>query len=189
MTSQPPTVPGRPGHPHHPHHAHRLPPGADRSGTESWRPHATAGDPDWHPQHAAPDPRPRVPRPVLLAAAATGVALIAVGVALLSDGGTSPGGGGGAGDAAAATPPAPPSTNAAVPADPTVAGPGIWRVGEQIEPGTYRVVAEAARDCYWARLHADGLLIDNGLGGGRPTVTLEAGEQFQTSGCPDFKKQ
>lgn len=39
-------------------------------------------------------------------------------------------------------------------------GPGVWVVGEDIQPGTYRTQGQVS-DCYWARLTAGGDIIDN----------------------------
>jgi hypothetical protein len=62
---------------------------------------------------------------------------------------------------------------------------GIWQVGTDFAPGTYR--ASGGGLCYWARLgSADNYdIISNGLGK-NPTVTLNAGEWFETSDCGDW---
>lgn len=62
---------------------------------------------------------------------------------------------------------------------------GIWQVGTDFAAGTYR--ASGGGLCYWARLgSADNYdIISNGLGK-NPTVTLSAGEWFETSDCGDW---
>lgn len=72
---------------------------------------------------------------------------------------------------------------------------GRWLVGEDIAPGTYQVSEEIATSeiglCGWnittdiERSFAETLdsdLVDEG----RPTVTLEVGNQFKTTGCGDW---
>lgn len=85
------------------------------------------------------------------------------------------------------------TTPVAAPAKPTkkavpTIDEGTWTVGEDVPAGTYKVVENAGSDCYWARLKPNGDIIANYLGGGRPKVSIRKGEQFQTSGCPTFKK-
>lgn len=88
--------------------------------------------------------------------------------------------------AAAAPSPTKPAEPPA-PKVPTI-GEGIWTVGEDVEPGTYKV-AEAAEDyCYWAILDDEGNIIDNYLGAGKPKVTIKNGQQFETANCPIFEK-
>jgi hypothetical protein len=63
-------------------------------------------------------------------------------------------------------------------------GDGLWTVGVEIAPGTWRSTG-TADDCYWQR-SPDGNpddIIDNhfGLAGG--TVTINAGEEFETEDC------
>jgi len=71
-------------------------------------------------------------------------------------------------------------------------GEGIWTVGVDIAAGTWRPVEGASEDCYWA-IHATGNngedIISNGLGGGRPTVNLSEGQDFETSRCGDWERQ
>lgn len=69
---------------------------------------------------------------------------------------------------------------------------GVWTVGVDIEPGTYRV-AEAVTDrCYWAILRSgtNGRdIISNDIPtGGFPTVTLSEGQDFETR-CGVWNKQ
>lgn len=89
-----------------------------------------------------------------------------------------------------ATPP-PPTTTAAptteAPAGPqTTFGPGTWKVGTDIAPGTYKATGEL---CYWARLSGfSGQLEDiiaNGNGtGGQIVVTIaESDVAFTSERC------
>jgi|GEM_PF-5946909 len=77
-------------------------------------------------------------------------------------------------------------------------GPGIWLVGTDIEPGTYRPAAPIAMIdgfsyCYWS-VASDAsrdfeAVLANGLpSGGLPTVTLVAGNEFESSDCGDWVK-
>lgn len=70
---------------------------------------------------------------------------------------------------------------------------GTWSVGRHIEPGVYATGAEVGSSCYWAIL-ASGTngsdIIQNDLpGGGRPTVTLSAGQDFKSTRCGSWIKQ
>lgn len=63
---------------------------------------------------------------------------------------------------------------------------GIWTIGVDVAPGTYRPGEPAGEDCYWAVLESGTNgeeIINNGLGGGRPTVTLAVGQDFETDRC------
>lgn len=69
---------------------------------------------------------------------------------------------------------------------------GIWTVGVDMKPGTYRA-SDVSADCYWAILvsgtnGAD--IVNNGIpGGGNPQVTVSEGQDFETSRCGDWVKQ
>lgn len=69
---------------------------------------------------------------------------------------------------------------------------GIWTVGVDIEPGTYRAT-DVSADCYWAVLvtgtnGAD--IVDNDIpGGGNPTVNVEEGQDFETTRCGSWERQ
>lgn len=69
---------------------------------------------------------------------------------------------------------------------------GIWTVGVDIEPGTYRA-EDVSSDCYWAILESGSNgsdIVDNAIpGGGNPSVTLEEGWDFESSACGDWTKQ
>ncbi len=71
-------------------------------------------------------------------------------------------------------------------ADGSLPGDGLYLVGTEVAPGTYR--AESGGDCYWERL--SGLsgsfddLIANGLGAADATVTIQSSDTaFSSSGC------
>lgn len=71
----------------------------------------------------------------------------------------------------------------------TVSGDGVYRVGADMEPGTYRSVSNV--DCYWS-INADANgdnIISNNFGNGPAIVTVAAGQFFETSGCSDWIKQ
>jgi hypothetical protein len=72
-------------------------------------------------------------------------------------------------------------------------GEGSWAVGRDIAPGTYVSAAAVSSDCYWAILAGGSNgsdIIENDIpGGGRPSVTLSAGQDFKTSRCGTWTKQ
>src|SRR5699024_12264057 len=72
-------------------------------------------------------------------------------------------------------------------------GNGTYRVGEDIQPGTYVVeVGEAFDGCYWQRLDASGNTIDNNFisSGFRAEVTIAASDHsFNTKRCGEWVKQ
>ncbi|MGO4591565.1 hypothetical protein [Paenarthrobacter sp. 2TAF44] len=72
-------------------------------------------------------------------------------------------------------------------------GDGTWTVGTDIEPGTYRAAAEVGSTCYWGiyRSGSNGNdIIENDIpGGGRPVVTLSAGQDFNSTRCGKWEKQ
>lgn len=70
---------------------------------------------------------------------------------------------------------------------------GTWTVGADIEPGTYRATAAVGSTCYWG-IYVSGTngsdIVENDLpGGGRPSVTLAAGQDFTTQRCGSWEKQ
>lgn len=71
-------------------------------------------------------------------------------------------------------------------------GDGVWVVGDDIEPGTYRAT-DVSSDCYWAITvtgsnGAD--IVNNGIpGGGNPQVTVEKGQDFESARCGEWVKQ
>lgn len=71
---------------------------------------------------------------------------------------------------------------------------GVWTVGLDIDPGTYRVTEAIGPDqfCYWA-IYESGTnqqeIITNSIPtGGFPTVTLEDSQDFETSDCGTWEK-
>lgn len=72
-------------------------------------------------------------------------------------------------------------------------GTGIWTVGVDVEPGTYRVDEALTGYCYWgiytSGTNGDDILENDGPTGGFPTVTLSVGQDFENSGCGTFVKQ
>ena len=70
---------------------------------------------------------------------------------------------------------------------------GIWTVGVDVDPGTYRLAEAFDGDmCYWSieKTGSNGALIDNDIvTGGRPSVTLKSGQDFRTQGCGPWDKQ
>ncbi len=75
----------------------------------------------------------------------------------------------------------------------TSIGEGIWTVGIDIEPGTYRTADPLAGYCYWAiyrsGTNGDDIIENDGPEGGFPTVTLSEGQDFENHGCGTFVKQ
>lgn len=70
---------------------------------------------------------------------------------------------------------------------------GTWTVGSDIEPGTYRAAAAVGSTCYWGVYRSGsngGDIIENDIpGGGRPVVTLSAGQDFNSTRCGKWEKQ
>lgn len=75
----------------------------------------------------------------------------------------------------------------------TIDGDDIVHVGEDVTPGTYRAVGDVDQGtfsfCVWTKSKdAEGAdVIDFGAPtGGRPQVTLKAGQWFKSAGCPEW---
>ena len=70
---------------------------------------------------------------------------------------------------------------------------GTWTVGVDLEPGTYRTNSDVTSGCYWGiyRTGSNGSdIVDNDIvSGGRPSVTLSAGQDFKSSRCGTWSKQ
>lgn len=66
---------------------------------------------------------------------------------------------------------------------------GVWTVGLDIEPGTYRVTEEIDSEqfCYWAIFESgtnqQDIITNSIPTGGYPQVTLEEGQDFESSDC------
>ncbi|MBB5640953.1 hypothetical protein [Cryobacterium roopkundense] len=70
----------------------------------------------------------------------------------------------------------------------TFAGEGTFRVGADVQPGTY--TSDGGSNCYWARLNATGDdIIDNDLSSGPAVVTVQASDGLiKTSRCAPLTK-
>ncbi|WP_112138426.1 hypothetical protein [Glycomyces dulcitolivorans] len=73
----------------------------------------------------------------------------------------------------------------------TIPGDGIWVVGDEIEPGTYKAQGSGSA-CYWARLGSLDTfdILNNHFGSAEVTVQIQSGDiAFETSGCGSWIKQ
>ena len=70
----------------------------------------------------------------------------------------------------------------------TFGGEGTFRVGVDVQPGTY--TSEGGSNCYWARLNSTGDdIIDNNLSSGPQVLTVQASDGLiETSNCSPFTK-
>ncbi|WP_449373997.1 hypothetical protein [Arthrobacter psychrolactophilus] len=70
---------------------------------------------------------------------------------------------------------------------------GTWVVGVDIEPGNYKVKSSVGSSCYWAILatgtNGDDIIANDLPGGGLPSVTLVAGQDFKSKRCGSWIKQ
>ncbi|WP_328669517.1 hypothetical protein [Streptomyces sp. NBC_00328] len=85
------------------------------------------------------------------------------------------------------------SADAAEKGKASFAGNGDFRVGPDIEPGTYRTTGNTDGSCHWERAedagHGLDSLIAEGDVTGTAVVTISAKDTyFKTSGCGDWKK-
>lgn len=76
----------------------------------------------------------------------------------------------------------------------TIPGDGVFLVGEDVKPGTYRTQGSAGLGCYWARLSGTSgnfdEIITNGNAEGPTTVTIAKSDKaFETSGCQEWKRR
>jgi hypothetical protein len=78
-------------------------------------------------------------------------------------------------------------------AQPTSVGDGVYVVGEDMAPGTYKVSAAVKDGCYWmiTKSGTNGAdIIQNDLPtGGFPQVTLTKGQDFTTNRCGTWAKK
>jgi len=72
-------------------------------------------------------------------------------------------------------------------------GNGIWTVGVDIEPGTYRTTEAVTQMCYWGIYrtgsNGDDIIENDIVQGGFPSVTLSAGQDFKSSDCGTWARQ
>ena len=95
------------------------------------------------------------------------------------------------------SPPASASTSATTPKGPkTSFGPGKYKVGTDIAAGSYATdgpADSAIPNCYWARERNNSgslnAIIANDNTTGPTSVTVNAGEYFETTGCKTWHKQ
>lgn len=70
---------------------------------------------------------------------------------------------------------------------------GTWVVGVDIEAGSYKANSSVGSSCYWAILasgtNGDDIINNDLPGGGLPSVTLTAGQDFKSSRCGSWTKQ
>lgn len=79
-------------------------------------------------------------------------------------------------------------TAEAVAAANTFDGDGVYLVGDDIQPGTYK--SEGGSTCYWARQDSNGGIIDNELVSGPTIVTVRASDfSLKVSGCAPFTRR
>jgi hypothetical protein len=88
-------------------------------------------------------------------------------------------------------------TNRAVspsPASVTIAGDDVVHVGQDVPSGIYRAdtAVQPGSNCYWQKsTDAEGtnIIANDNPPGGRPEVTLTAGQWFKTQNCPTWVRQ
>ncbi|WP_157856538.1 MULTISPECIES: hypothetical protein [Streptomyces] len=101
---------------------------------------------------------------------------------------------------AAQTPPAAPASQPATSAPQQnrtpateIPGDGVFLVGKDIQPGTYRSDGKDNTLCYWARLSDTtgelGDIIANGNAAGQAIIKIDSGDKaFQTSDCKPWRR-
>jgi len=69
---------------------------------------------------------------------------------------------------------------------------GTWTVGVDLPAGKYRVTANVGSGCYWkitkSGTNGEDIIANDIPGGGRPTVTVKAGQDFSTTECGTWTK-
>jgi hypothetical protein len=69
---------------------------------------------------------------------------------------------------------------------------GVWTVGVDLPAGKYRTTEAVSSQCYWSitKTGTNGSdIVQNGIpGGGRPSVTLKRGQDFETQRCGTWRK-
>jgi hypothetical protein len=69
----------------------------------------------------------------------------------------------------------------------TFPGDGVFIVGQDVQPGTYK--SDGGENCYWERNTKNGDIIDNHLGSGPTVVVIKAGDFSITANrCAPFRK-
>lgn len=72
-------------------------------------------------------------------------------------------------------------------------GNGVWTVGVDVEPGTYRTTEAVTQMCYWGIYrtgsNGDDIIQNDIVTGGFPSVTLSAGQDFKSSDCGTWARQ
>lgn len=71
----------------------------------------------------------------------------------------------------------------------TSASDGVWQVGTDIDPGTYKAGAPVGSDCYWAIMNGDNIVQNDLPGGGYPQATVSVGQQLKIQDCGTWVKQ
>ncbi|MCW2746023.1 MAG: hypothetical protein JWM48_2573 [Mycobacterium sp.] len=73
----------------------------------------------------------------------------------------------------------------------TIPGDGLYKVGTDIQPGSYHAAAAASGNCYFARLASATTsdIIDNGNMSGPVSIVVKSSDAYlELSGCADFHK-
>lgn len=70
---------------------------------------------------------------------------------------------------------------------------GTWTVGTDIKAGKYRTAEQVGPEgCYWeidrSGTNGEDIVANDNVTGGRPTVTIKAGQDFTNHGCGDWTK-
>jgi len=69
---------------------------------------------------------------------------------------------------------------------------GVWTVGTDLPAGRYRATANVSSGCYWSitksGTNGETIIANDIPGGGRPSVTLKAGQDFTSQECGTWAK-
>lgn len=139
------------------------------------------------PQEPAKRSMPYALRLVLTVVGVVAAVVIAAKMGLVGNGPTS----------SAAAPAANPATASAPAPDPADGiGDGVWLVGSDVQPGTYRSAGAVDGDyCMWSRHSStsggviENIIASDGSFAGQMVVTIEPGDKlFRTKGCEPFQK-
>lgn len=84
-----------------------------------------------------------------------------------------------------------PTVTAPAPGPVVAFGDGTYRVGAEVEPGTYQASnpnpAGTLQPCYWERRGPDGALLDNGVNDGLLFISPET-YSIRVDGCGDWSR-